>query len=133
MIVDDCVDIAKRLIGGDYTEHTQSLGCVINGELVAATTYDHFNGVSMQFGIWAGSRPSPEWSQAIFAYPFDQLGVQKLIGIIFSSNAKSIKLAEHSGFELEAVVKDAHPDGDMLIYTMTRDQCRVLNKWRNAA
>lgn len=135
MITPVGIDHAKQHLGGEYTPHAQALGFVVDGELFAVATYDHWNGVSMQFNIWIGKKPSAEWSQAIFAYPFDQLGVKKLIGNIFSSNAKSIKLAEHSGFELEATIKDMHPKGDMLIYTMTRDQCVVLNKdkWRAVA
>jgi len=130
-----CTDIAKArtVLGGDYTENAKALGFEVDGELCAIATYDHWNGVSMQFNIWIGKKPSAEWSRAIFEYPFDQIGVKKLIGNIFSSNAKSIKLAEHSGFELEAVIKDMHPEGDMLIYTMTRDQCVVLTKWGKAA
>lgn len=133
MIVSVDIAQARALLGGDYTQNAQALGCVVDGELVAVATFDHWNGVSMQFNIWIGKKPSAEWSRAIFEYPFDQIGVKKLIGNIFSSNAKSINLAEHSGFELEATIKDMHPKGDMLIYTMTREQCSVLNKWRGAA
>ena len=131
MIVTNCLTPLAQRLGGKYTEHAKSLGCVVGGRLVAGTTYDEYNGRSMQMSIWVESRPTAEWSRAIFTYPFDDVGVHKLIGLIFGDNAKSIRLAERSGFVLEATLKDVTLHGDLLMYTMTRDQCRVLNadKW----
>jgi RimJ/RimL family protein N-acetyltransferase len=55
-----------------------------------------------------------------------QLGVKRITGIVAESNLAARKFDEHIGFVLETRLKDAHPQGDLLIYVMTPDQCRWL-------
>lgn len=126
MIVTDCLHELMSKLGGVYSENATCIGCVVNNELVAGVIYDKYNGVSLHVSIWAGSRPSWEFSCAIFDYPFNQIGVKKIVGLIFGNNEKSIRLAEHAGFILEGKVTDYCEEGDMLIYTMTPDQCRFI-------
>jgi len=64
----------------------------------------------------------------MFDYPFRQLEVDKIIVQMSSSNIKSSNLAKRLGFELEAQIKDAYPDGDRLIYTLTKDNCKWLKR-----
>jgi hypothetical protein len=61
-----------------------------------------------------------------FDYPFNQLGVGKLAGTIPSSKPELLKFNERLGFREEARIKDAYPDGDMIVLTMTRDGCPWL-------
>lgn len=62
----------------------------------------------------------------VFYYPFKQLGVNKIICPIESSNKVCISFVEHIGFVHEATLKDAAPKGDLLIYSMAKDQCKWL-------
>jgi hypothetical protein len=61
-----------------------------------------------------------------FHYPFIQLGCKKLCGTIPSSRPELLDLNVKFGFSVEAIIKDAYPDGDMLVMSMTRDECRWL-------
>lgn len=63
----------------------------------------------------------------VFYYPFVQLGVKKIIAPVESTNKVCSSFVEHIGFKLEATLKDAAPKGDLLVYTMTPDQCKWLN------
>lgn len=63
----------------------------------------------------------------VFYYPFIQLSVHKIICPVASDNLPCRKFIEHIGFTPEATLKDATPKGDLILYTMTRDQCRWLN------
>lgn len=132
MIVTDCLQELMTYLGGTYSRHAKAIGCVVNNELVAGAIYDKYNDVSVHIAIWIGSRPSEEFMHAIFDYPFNQIGVRKVIGLIYGTNEKSIKLAEHAGFVLEGKVTDYCLEGDMLIYTMTPEQCRFISP-RSAA
>lgn len=62
-----------------------------------------------------------------FAYPFLQLRVQKILGLVAGSDKAVRAFDEHLGFVLEATLKDAHPEGDLLVYSMTKSQCRWLD------
>lgn len=99
-------------------------------EPVAGVVYDCYNGATIHAHIWVSPErmPSREWFCAIFDYPFNRCGVNKVIGQVRSANSDARRLDEHFGFVKEAEVADYYPDGSSLIvYTLTREQCRILN------
>ena len=69
-----------------------------------------------------------EYLYAIYHYPFEYLGVDKIIVPIAQSNSESIRLVTKMGFEREATLSDAHPDGDMYLYSMKRQDCRFTGE-----
>lgn len=96
---------------------------------IAACLYESCNGASV-VGSLAGIGKkwmTREYLWYCYYYPFEQLKVNKIIGIVESTNLEARRLDEHMGFILEATLKDAAPNGDLLIYSMTKDQCRWLN------
>jgi hypothetical protein len=96
---------------------------------IAACLYESCNGASI-VGSLAGVGKrwmNREYLWYCFHYPFEEIGVNKIIGIVESTNLEARRLDEHMGFVLEATLKDAAPKGDLLIYSMTKDQCRWLN------
>lgn len=114
----------------------QCIVCVEDGTPIAGVVYDGYNGQVITAHIWVEKTPSREWLAAIFDYPFNKLGVHKIIGEVNSSNNSAAKLDEHFGFRLEGVIKSYFEgDSDLMIYTMTKDQCRILNspKWSKIA
>jgi len=118
--------------GGNVFVRGQTIGLAENGELIAGVVYEDFNGRSVTAHIAA--KPGRRWMTkeflaVIFDYPFNQLKVEKLIGVVPSGNLEARRLDEHFGFTIEARLKDCHPTGDLLIYTMRRDQCRWLGLW----
>lgn len=98
--------------------------------LIAGVAFDNYNVAAIQ--IHVAALPGANWLskellQKVFSYPFRQLGVQKLIGLVGSTNAAALRFDLSLGFRIEATLKDAYPDGDLHILTMTQDQCRWLN------
>jgi len=106
-----------------------SISWVVGGVAVAGAVFDSFTGKSITAHIWVKERTavSKLWFAAICDYPFNQLGVTKVIGKVDSNNLRAIHIDEHMGFELEAVIGDYSDEGDMLLYTMVKSQCRMLN------
>jgi RimJ/RimL family protein N-acetyltransferase len=117
----------------DYTPSplAQCIMCVEeDGRPVAGVLYDCYNGQTIHAHIWVDAEklPSREWYCAIFDYPFHRLKIKKIVGQVKSSNSQAISLDEHFGFEREAEVTDYYDDGaSLLVYTMTYEQCRILN------
>jgi RimJ/RimL family protein N-acetyltransferase len=132
----DCTTLFLPLIcrelGYIPTSAAQCIVCLDDGEPVAGAVYDNYTGKTIAAHIWikSGGVPSRAWYGAIFDYPFNRLGVYKIIGQVKSVNLEAIRLDEHFGFVLEATVRGYYEDGDLLVYTMTKDQCRVLNSKR---
>lgn len=106
------------------------IGWTNKGSVVAGVIYEYFTGASITATIakTPESMLPPGFVRSIFRYPFDQLHVKKIIAYVMESNQKSIELLKKMGFVTEGRVTDAYPDGDMIIYTMTRPQCRWLGE-----
>lgn len=108
----------------------QGIGLERDGELVGGVLYERFNGS----GIWMHDAGVGRWItkdllKAAFEYPFIQLGVRNVWGSVESSNEKARRLNEHLGFKQHAVLTGAARDGgDVIIYRMTREECRFLQK-----
>ena len=94
-----------------------------------AVIFDHYEeGGSIQLHI-AIDDPKYVTRQAIskvFEYPFYQLGVKKVLGIVNSMNTSSLTFTLRLGFTVEAVISDAYDMGSMYILSMNRDQCHWL-------
>lgn len=108
----------------------QGIGLERDGELVGGVMYEGFNG----HNIWmhcagVGAWITRDLLRAAFSYPFVQLNVSNVWGWVDASNQKARRLDEHLGFTQQAVLTGAAKDGgDVIIYRMTREECRFLPK-----
>jgi RimJ/RimL family protein N-acetyltransferase len=55
-----------------------------------------------------------------------QLKVNKIIGVVDSTNLDALKFDRHIGFKDEAIIKDAGKHGDLVILSMTKNNCKYL-------
>lgn len=62
-----------------------------------------------------------------FNYAFNVVKVKKVIGKVHADNYKALKLNLHLGFKVETHIADVYPDGDLLIMSMYRDDCKWLS------
>jgi len=105
------------------------IGLEEDGELIAGVTFDYYNGASICMHVAAveGKRwMTREYLWFCFHYPFEQLKVKRITGLVPESNLAARKFDEHLGFKLEARMKEAAPDGDVLVYAMFKDDCKYL-------
>lgn len=121
-----------KLVDYSPTNAAQCITCIDESGPIAGVIYDGYNGHSIgaHIAIVEGRAPSRAWYGAIFDYPFNRLGVHKLLGQVAATNSRARALDEHLGFVLEGTIKDYFPDGDLLLYTMTKEQCHVLTSPR---
>lgn len=115
--------------GGTYSPvDSAAIGLARDDTLIAGVLYDHYNQASVAMHVAADVRQwlNRAYLQACFRYPFLQLGVRKVLGLVDATNKQARRFDEHLGFSLEAVIADAAPGGDLLIYSMTRAQCKYL-------
>jgi RimJ/RimL family protein N-acetyltransferase len=67
--------------------------------------------------------------KAAFEYPFNQLKVERVTGLVPDSNEAAKRFDEHLGFKREGIMRGASDDGsDMIVYGMLRSECRHLEK-----
>lgn len=111
---------------------------VTKRQICAAAQFTDCNGASVLLHCAGEGQTwlNREFLWFCFFYPFEQLQVRKIISPVESWNTQCRVFIEHLGFTLEATLKDASPKGDLLLYTMTRDQCKWLSlreKYRGQA
>jgi hypothetical protein len=111
-----------------HEANSQSIGLEKDGKIVAGVIYENWNGQSIVCHIAILGNLTPTFVAKIFDYAFRQLAVHKVIAPIASINSESIRLVTHMGFKEEAKIKDAHPSGDIVVFTMTKNECRFLGE-----
>lgn len=105
-----------------------AMGWRSNGVLTAGVIVDHWNHASCLVHVAADAPFTKQFVKFFFSYVFLQLKAKKIIGLVASSNRKALKLDKHLGFKEEHRIQDGHPDGDLVILSMTPAQCRWLEK-----
>ena len=129
-IVDDDVgrisEWVARRNGGNGGNAVAAIGLERRVELIAGVTYENYLGRSICIHT-AIERMNAGFLWYSFYYPFIELGVVKVIGLVDSFNSRAVRLDLHLGFVLEHAIKDAAPKGDLLVFSMTREKCRWLS------
>lgn len=120
--------VAQEVDGGYFADRSQAIGLQRDGDLIAGVIYENWNHQSIVCHIAFLGRLTSGYLAAVFDYPFQVCGVAKIIAPIRGDNRSAIKLVQNMGFSEEARIKDATPTGDLVFYTMTRDQCRFLGE-----
>jgi len=115
-------------MGGVLQPNSQSIGLVVDGKIVAGVIYEGWNQRSIVCHIAIEGRVTKGFMNAVCGYAFHTCGVHKVIGPIPSDNEKAIKNAIRIGFVEEARIKDAAPNGDIVLFTITKDRCRYLGE-----
>ena len=115
--------------GGEYFAGSgQGIGIKRDGEIVCGVLFEHYNGRSVQIHVACkpGARMTKEWLRTLFTYAFVQLNVNKIIGVVDSTNAAALKFDRKIGFTDEACIKDAGRFGDLIMLSMTKHNCKYL-------
>tara|TARA_R110000796_G_scaffold214260_1_gene330255 strand:- start:1301 stop:1765 length:465 start_codon:yes stop_codon:yes gene_type:complete len=106
-----------------------ALGLVKDNELIAGVVYNYYNKPNIFAHIAA--TPGKRWLTkeflfAMFDYPFNQLGCNRVTGLVPKKNKEARRFDTHLGFEYEGNMRHALPDDDMLIYGMLKEKCKWL-------
>jgi L-amino acid N-acyltransferase YncA len=83
--------------------------------------------ISTHIASWVPNWLNRELLFHMFAYPFLQLGVQRIFAAIPEDNVESLKFTSHLGFKVVAVVPKVYRGGvDCVVICMERDECRFI-------
>jgi hypothetical protein len=111
-----------------WTEGFKSLAALENGEIRGAVVYDAFTPYDCCIHVRL-DKPGckSNWVlKQVFAYPFEQLGLKRITGLVGTGNLKGQQLCLWLGFVLEGRKTFGLGDEDELIYGMTAGSCPWL-------
>jgi len=114
--------------GGRWVEGNPAIGIEKDGKLVVGVTYDGYTGSSICIHSRCddATATTREFYRIIFDYPFNQLKVKRLTGLVSSNNHQAKRVDEKLGFKYEATLRDYFPDGDAIVYKMHKEDCRFI-------
>lgn len=122
--------VADRVGEPEFYRYS-AIGLERDGKLVAGVVYEQHTGPNVMMHVASdGSRywMTPAYMAACFRYPFLQLGVNRVTGLVRSDNADAQRFDEALGFRIEGVLREAASDGsDMILYGMLKRECRYLD------
>lgn len=121
--------VAERIEGieaGYRWPNASAIGLATETDIIAGMVVHDYSRASRNCQVvFAAS--TPRWAtkgaiRAMLAYPFRQLGCERLTTIIAASNARSIRFNEGLGFKLEGVMRRGCGDEDAMIYGLLREE-----------
>jgi len=109
--------------------HT-TIALIENDEIRGAAWLEGYNGASVSIHVAGAEKgwATREYLRAVFHYVFNVLKCKKLLGTVLESNLAARRFDEGLGFKMEAFIKDVALDGGLIIYSMTPETCKYLEK-----
>lgn len=123
--------MAEHLSDCELPADSVTLGVESNGELIAGVAFENYTKTNISIHVAALEGRhwlSKDFLFRVFAYPFLQLGCNRVTGLVRVDNIKAQRLDEHLGFVQEGIIRRGATDGtDYIMYGMLKDECRWLN------
>lgn len=121
---------AESVIGCQFRSDATAIGLKHNEAIVAVTVFDGFSLCDCNMHI--ASNGSGHWLTrkfliSSFAYPFIQLKLRRVTGLVPAKNEAALKFDLHLGFEFEGRCKNALPDDDIIILGLLRENCKYIH------
>lgn len=116
------------------TGHHQpvGIGWARGGEIVAGCMFVNYSGASIDahIAVRPGTMMAKTWVAAIIDYPFKQVKVRRVTCLIDERNTACRGFVEHLGARCEGLLKDALPDGNLMVYGFLKYDAQ---KWLTAS
>lgn len=120
---------AQERVGVRFRSDAYTIGLERGGDLVAVVVYDTLSDADCCIHI--ASDGTKRWMNrelllAAFSYPFIQLGLRRVTGMVPANNTQALAFDENLGFVREGYHPHALPDGDLISLGMARETCRFI-------
>jgi hypothetical protein len=120
--------VAMQMNGAFSPNTSTAIGLEDDAGLKAGVIYENWNGKSLVVHLAIKGRITRTFLGAIFRYGFITCGIEKAIAPISSGNEKINSFVKKVGFIEEARITDAAPDGDIILYTLKKADCKYLGE-----
>lgn len=123
---------AQERIGVIFRPDAYTIGLERNGQIAATVVFDTFSETDCCMHIASdGTRAwmSKDLLLSAFAYPFTQLRLLRVTGLVPADNEDALRFDEHLGFVREGYHPKAGPGGkDLISMGLLREACRFIPK-----
>lgn len=120
--------VAMQMNGAFSPDTSTAIGFEDDTGIKAGVIYENWNGKSLVVHLAIKGRITRAFLGAIFRYGFVTCGIEKAIAPVSSGNEKINSFVKKVGFIEEARITDAAPDGDIVLYTLKKADCKYLGE-----
>jgi len=122
--------VGARIDENEFGPNAVGIGLAEDGDLIAGVVFNLYTEASICMHVAAA--PGKRWMTRdflwrSFAYPFLQLGCNRVTGLVREDNLEAQRFDEHLGFRREGLIRKGCTDGtNLILYGMLREECRWL-------
>lgn len=114
-----------------FKPDAKAIGQMRNGLIAGVVVFDNFSPYDVN--VHVASDGSKRWITKelvyeVFAYPFVQLGLNRITGLVAAKNEAALRFNLHFGLKVEGRCRNALPDDDLIILGMIREECPYIPK-----
>lgn len=128
VIIDKDIAIWVMAKVGRYLPEMTAIGDIKDGVLIAGIAFETQNKNCMTGHQRIDAPPSKQFWINSADFIFNQAGCKKFSALVEVQNEKAIKLNKHIGFVIEATLKDHGTNGDLLVMSLFKENCKFL-RW----
>ena len=120
-------------IGIDGFGPAVAIGVQRDGEIIAAAVYHDLRQGQIEASIASTSLRWPTRSvlHALFAYPFNQVGANRLLVQCSEANEKAMKMNRQLGFTQEGRLRQLYAPHDAVLWGMLKEECKWIEGQTN--
>lgn len=129
--IDDYVKswVAKKLNIRGFGP-SSAIGVQKNNQLIAGVVYHDYRDGQIESSI---ASSSPYWATrsvlySLFAYPFLQVDVNRMLVTCDESNEKAMKMNKQLGFTPEGILRQLYYPNDGIVWGMLKDECKWIKE-----
>lgn len=123
---------AQERIGVKFRRDAYTIGLERDGEVRAVVVFDNFSECDVQMHIASdGTRAWMNKALLVrsFCYPFSQLGLLRVTGLVPANNKDALAFDENLGFVREGYHPQAGPGGvDLISLGLLKSRCRFIGR-----
>jgi len=123
--------VADR-VGEKGLRDYSAIGLEKDGGLIAGVLYEQHNGPNVMMHVASDNSRhwmTPAYMAACFRYPFLQLKVNRVSGLVRADNIEAQRFDEALGFRREGIIRKGAADGtDLYLYGMLLEECKYLDE-----
>lgn len=120
--------VANRIGNSKWVDY-QAIGIEKDGEIIAGVVIDGYvPGARCSIHCAGDGKKwlTREFLAIVFSYVFQQIDCKVVVNPVNSSNKDSVRFTSHLGFKEVARIPGGYVDGDLLIFTLNKEDCRWI-------
>lgn len=125
-----CGDAIAERAGTDYNPKAHANFCrVRNGKMLGGVIFSSYTreSIAIHMAGWVPNWVNRDMLYMAFDYPFNQLGVKRMFGLVPESNTKALDIDLRLGFRIVQRIEGVYDDNvACMVLCMERSECRFL-------